>query len=142
VSRYLGIDHGARRVGLAISDPTLTIAQPLKTITYSSSKILLNEIQKVVRDFEVVRVIVGLPLTLKGSDSEKTREVRLFADHLTSFLELPVELFDERLTTLQAHQTLKQLGKKPSKNREMVDQLAAQKILQTYLDREKYQSIL
>ena len=142
MSRYLGIDHGAKRVGLAISDPTLTIAQPLKTISFSSSKMLLDEIQKVVRDFEVVRVIVGLPLTLKGTDSKKTKEVRLFANHLAIFLDLPVELFDERLTTLQAQQTLRQLGKKPSKKREMVDQLAAQKILQTYLDRQKYQGNL
>jgi putative Holliday junction resolvase len=142
MSRFLGIDHGAKRVGVAISDPTLTIAQPLKTITFSSSNKLLSEIQKVVRDFEVVRVIVGLPLTLKGTDSEKTKEVRLFADHLASFLELPVELFDERLTTLQAHQTLKLLKKKPSKKRELVDQLAAQKILQTYLDREKFQGTI
>ena len=137
MSRYLGIDFGEKRVGLAITDPTRTIAQPLKTIEYSSLKKLIAEIKDIIAEKKVVRIVLGLPLSMKGSDSAQTRVVRDFAERLRESCNLPVELIDERLTTVQAHQVIHQMGKKPSRHRHKVDQIAAQYILQTYLDREK-----
>jgi len=135
--RYLGIDYGEKRVGLAVSDPTLTIAQPYKTILFTSIKNLIKELKVLIQALDIRKVILGLPLTMKGTDSRKTQEVREFGDKLLEILDIPVILFDERLSSVQAHAVLKQLGKQPSKNRPMVDQLAAQHILQAFLDREK-----
>ncbi|MBN2365193.1 MAG: Holliday junction resolvase RuvX [Calditrichaeota bacterium] len=135
--RYLGIDFGEKRVGLAMSDPTLTIAQPLRTIRYHSLKELINQLKTVVNEFSIEKIVCGLPLTMKGTDSRKTTEVREFVEKLQNRINIPVVLFDERMTTVQAQMTLQQLGKKPSRNREIIDQIAAQFILQTFLDHEK-----
>jgi putative Holliday junction resolvase len=137
MARYLGIDYGERRVGLAMSDPTLTIAQPLKTIKYSSIEHLIKEIILIITENQVERAIVGLPLTMKGTDSQKTTEVRKFGKKLQLKTSIPVIFFDERFSTKIAHSVLQQLGKEPSKSRDIVDQIAAQEILQNYLDKEK-----
>jgi len=137
MARYLGIDFGEKRIGLAVSDPTLTIAQPYKTLIFVSLKNLILDIKKLIQDLEIEKVILGLPLTMKGTDSQKTQVVRDFGSKLMENLDIPVIFFDERLSSVQAHSVLRQLGKKPSKNRPQVDQLAAQHILQAYLDREK-----
>jgi putative Holliday junction resolvase len=94
MSRYLGIDYGEKRVGLALSDPTLTLAQPLKTIKYSSAEQLLKELVQIINEKEVQKIIIGLPITLKGTDSEKTREVRKFGEKLESKTSVPIILFD------------------------------------------------
>jgi len=135
--RYLGIDYGEKRIGLALSDPTLTIAQAYKTIHFVSTKDLLKQIGNLVKELHIEKIILGLPLTMKGSDSQKTREIRVFGEKLTLTLGIPIIYFDERLSTVRAHQILKELGKQPSKSRQKLDQLAAQQILQTYLDKER-----
>lgn len=135
--RYLGIDYGEKRIGLALSDPTLIIAQTYKTIHFVSSKDLLQQIGILVEELDINKIILGLPLSMKGSDSQKTKEVRVFGEKLSKTLIIPVIYFDERLSTVRAHQILKELGKQPSKSRQKVDQLAAQQILQTYLDKER-----
>ena len=137
MARYLGIDFGEKRVGIAITDPTRTIAQPFKTIHYTSLKKLVTEIKAILAEKEVAKIILGLPLSMKGADSAQTQVVRDFADRLRNSCHVPVELLDERLTTVQAHQVMHQMGKKPSRHRDKVDQIAAQYILQTYIDREK-----
>ncbi|MEJ2637775.1 MAG: Holliday junction resolvase RuvX [Calditrichia bacterium] len=137
MSRYLGIDYGEKRIGIAISDPTLTIAQSLKTLIFQSEKKLMQELEDIITEYAVDKIVLGLPITMKGTDSEKTREVREFAEELKKRFQQPVILFDERMTTIQAHSTLHQMGKKPGKHKEKVDSMAAQFILQTFLDREK-----
>ncbi len=137
MARYLGIDHGEKRIGLAISDPTATIAQSFRTILFTSSKDLVKSLKQIIIENEVEKIVIGLPLTMKGTDSKKTQEVRNFAEKLSNQIDVPIKLIDERLSSVQAHLTMRQLGKKPSRNKERVDQLAAQSILQTYLDREK-----
>ncbi|GAB4375157.1 MAG: Holliday junction resolvase RuvX [Calditrichia bacterium] len=140
MARILGIDFGERRLGLAMSDPTETIAQPLKTLSVTSHKRVLTEIKNLIEEFQISKIVVGLPLTMSGKDSENTRQARAFARKLEEMIDLPVILLDERLTTIQAHQVVHQMGKKPSQHKARVDQLAAQYILQTYLDREKKRS--
>ncbi len=137
--RYLGIDFGEKRVGLALSDPTLTIAQPLRTLRYNNSGELIKKLKEVIDEFGVDKVVFGLPLTLKGTDSAKTTEVREFVKKLQDRISIPIVLSDERMTTVQAQLTLQQLGKKPSKHRDIIDQIAAQFILQTFLESEKQQ---
>lgn len=136
MARYLGLDYGEKRIGVALSDPTGFLAQPLKTIHYKSTKQAIEEICRIAAENQVAGVVLGLPLNMSGGDSRKTREVREFAEKLRQKLSVPLELLDERLTTRQAHQTLRQMGKKPSRNRQIVDQMAAQYILQTYLDQK------
>lgn len=138
MTRYLGIDLGEKRIGLAISDPTLTIAQPYKTLIFTGMKQLLRDLKGIVAEMSISRVVIGLPLNLKGDFSQKTHEtVEMFEKIKKGLAPVHVELYDERLTTIQAHSTLHQMGKKPSREKDRVDQYAAMHLLQNYLDREK-----
>lgn len=137
MERYLGIDLGEKRIGLAVSDPTLTIAQPLKTLEFTSMPKLVRDLQEVIETLGISKMIVGLPITLKGTYSQKTHQIVEMVEKLKQALGLPVELYDERLTTVQAQKTMQFLGKKPSRQKGQVDQLAAMHLLQNYLDQEK-----
>ena len=136
-SRYLAIDYGEKRVGLALSDSTRTIAQSLETIVYQSRKNLIAILKEIISQQNVKKIILGLPLTMKGSDSDKTIDVRKFGAELENQIDIPLVFFDERLTSIQAQQIIRQFGKKPSKHRAKIDQIAAGILLQTYLDQEK-----
>lgn len=136
MKRYLGIDMGEKRVGLAISDASLTIAQPLMTLPFKKMDLFIVEIKRLIEAHSIKKIIVGLPLTMKGTFSEKTREVEQAIEILQANISIPVEKFDERLTTVQAEATLRAMGKKPSRERNRIDQLAAAHLLQCYLDRE------
>lgn len=135
MSRVLALDLGEKRVGVAISDPTKTIAQPLKTLPFKTVKNLVSDLVELLDAYTVEKIVVGFPITMKGTHSAKTKEIKQIFDELTSAIPTPMELFDERLTTALAHGTLRQLDKKPSKERDRIDQLAAMHILQIYLDR-------
>lgn len=134
MGRILSIDLGEKRIGLAISDPTLTIAQPLKTIPFKNINILVEDLENTIEKHDVEMIIVGFPLTMKGKFSEKTTEVKNIFEKLKSKISIPMELYDERLTTLLAHNTMHQLNRKPSKERDKIDQIAAMHLLQNYLD--------
>jgi len=136
MGRILALDLGEKRVGVAMSDPTRTIAQPFKTIIFKNLKALISDISGINAGYEIDKIIVGFPLTMKGGYSAKTHETQNMFEKLKSGLSIPMELFDERLTTVLAHETMRQLNKKPSKERDKIDQLAAQHLLQNYLDRE------
>lgn len=137
MARYLAIDFGEKRIGLAVSDPTFTIAQPHATLQVSAFTKVLAALQKVILEMEISKIVIGLPMTLKGTDSQQTQRTRDFAEKLRARLTVPIELFDERLTTIQATQTLRMLGKKASRERDRIDQFAAMHLLQAYLDRER-----
>ncbi|HEY4450334.1 MAG TPA: Holliday junction resolvase RuvX [Solirubrobacteraceae bacterium] len=99
--RVLALDYGSARCGCALSDPTGTIVTPLETVERPASKRGMARLSELVREREVTRVIVGLPLSLSGADTEQTRETRDFARRLSRRLgtETPVEMHDERFTT-------------------------------------------
>lgn len=141
MERYLGVDLGEKRVGLAISDPTLTIAQPLKTIIFKKFKTLVSDLEAVIESYSVSKIIVGLPITMKGTYSQKTHDTVAMIEKLQAAISIPIEMLDERLTTVQAHQTIRQMGKKPSQERDKVDQFAAVHLLQNYLDQERFRRI-
>ncbi len=101
--RVLAIDYGSARGGLALSDPTGTLATPIEPVLRPASRKGLARLEEVVREREVVRVVVGLPLGLSGADTDQTRETRGFAKTLEARLSgVPVELYDERFTTALA----------------------------------------
>jgi putative Holliday junction resolvase len=102
--RVLALDYGSARCGCAVSDPTGTIVTPLEEVERPASKRGLARLRDLVREREVTRVVVGLPLSLSGGDSEQTRETRAFAERLSQRLGdgIPVEMHDERFTTRMA----------------------------------------
>jgi len=132
--RILGIDYGEKRVGLAISSPVGFIAQGLPTIERVDGEDYLEELADVIQDKEVDEIVVGLPKNMNGSIGEKAEEVLQFVETLKSKFNLPVHTVDERLTTVRAHRAMTgaKMSKKGKKKR--VDMIAAQFILQSYLD--------
>jgi putative Holliday junction resolvase len=138
--RRLGIDVGAVRVGVALSDPDCLLATPLVTVARDVREpgdrtgSDLREIAALVTEHDVVQVVVGLPRTLAGTEGPAARTARAFADDLVAVLDVPVELVDERLTTVVATRQLRERGVKGKRQRAVVDQAAAVAILQGWLD--------
>ena len=102
--RVLALDYGAARCGVAVSDPTGTLATPLEPVLRPGTKNGLRSVAALVGDLGVERIVVGLPVSLSGTDSAQTRETRHFADRLSGVVDVPVELYDERFTTSLAEQ--------------------------------------
>lgn len=139
--RILGVDYGDRRIGLAVSDPTGTIAGPLPTILRRRGKRPpVARVAETARELDVQRIVVGLPLTPEGDEDEWTREVRDFGGKLAARTGLPVDYIDERFTSARAERTLRELGLERSTREEkgLVDATAAVLILQAYLDRQTH----
>jgi putative holliday junction resolvase len=105
MARVLALDHGSARCGCAISDPSGTLATPLAAVERPDSKKGLAELARIVEEQGVERVVVGLPLTLRGEQGEQAEAARAFAQRLERRLKIPVELHDERLTTRLAERT-------------------------------------
>jgi putative Holliday junction resolvase len=104
--RVLALDHGGARCGCAVSDPTGTLATPIDPVARPDSPRGLRRIATIVAEREVARVVVGLPLSLSGGETEQTAAARAFATRLAEALgDVPVELYDERLTTVMAQRT-------------------------------------
>lgn len=127
--RVLGVDYGTRRVGLAISDETGTVAQSLGHVKPSVSEIL-----RVASERRAEKIVVGVPRRLDNTASEQTRQTLAFIESLRAATSLPVEEWDERLTTAQAERVLLEANARRRQRREKRDQLAAQLLLQSYLD--------
>jgi putative Holliday junction resolvase len=102
--RVLALDYGSARCGCALSDPTGTLATPLPAVARPGSRRGMAALTGLVREHGVERVVVGLPLRLSGGDSDQTREVRAFAERFAAAVDVPVELEDERFTTVLAQQ--------------------------------------
>jgi putative Holliday junction resolvase len=139
VARVLGIDFGARRIGLALSDPSATIAQPLPTMTRRAGKRApIAAIVEIIIQHEVKRAVVGLPLDMSGAETEWTATVREFATRLAERAGVPVDFIDERLSSVQAERAVRGSGLKRSEReqKQRVDAAAAVLLLQTYLDRQ------
>jgi putative holliday junction resolvase len=100
--KVLALDYGAARTGVAVSDPTGTLARPLRVVRQAASEDGMEELAELVRTEEVGRVVVGLPLTLRGERGEQAEETERFAEALEAVLDVPVERFDERFTTTLA----------------------------------------
>jgi putative Holliday junction resolvase len=131
----LAIDFGLRRVGLAISDPMQMIASGLETLHYKSRKELVNRLIRLIQDKGIVKVVIGLPRHMDGSEGEMAKAALELMDELSKALSIPFVAWDERLSTVQAQRTLRESGvAHHSAKRDLVDRLAAVLILQSYLD--------
>lgn len=132
--RILALDLGEKRIGVAVSDVTRTIAQPLTVIKRTSRKADFESIAQLVKEQQANMLLVGLPLLLDGSVGDKAAWVKDYSAELQASLGLPLEYWDESFTTVQAEASLKARGKKWRKTRDQVDAVAASFILQSYLD--------
>jgi putative Holliday junction resolvase len=130
----LGVDFGRARIGLAISDELRMLAHPLETIP--ANKAAPDRIALIVRERKIDKVIVGIPKKMSGELGESANEALQFVEKLRAQLSCSIETWDERLTTVAANRALTEAGKKTRQTRGIVDQVAAQMILQGYLDRE------
>jgi len=135
--RYLGLDVGNRRIGVAVSDELGLTAQPVLTLERCASRRDdLRSLARLCRRYGVVGIVVGDPVLLSGEPSPQAAKTQAFAAALGELTGLPIHLWDERLTTREAHQILYQSGHKRQQHRKVVDQVAATLILQSFLDRE------
>jgi putative Holliday junction resolvase len=128
----LALDFGRARIGAAISDELQFLAHPLETIP--ANERALSRVMEIVRERKVDHVVVGMPHQMNGQIGAAATEVLAFVKKLRAILPCPVVTWDERLTTAAAHRALREAGKKTRHTRGYVDQVAAQMILQSYLD--------
>ncbi|AIS52334.1 putative holliday junction resolvase [Thermoanaerobacter kivui] len=136
--RVMALDVGDKTIGVAISDPLGTIAQGLTTIKRNSNQKDLERIKEIVNQYKVEIIIVGLPKNMDGSIGPQGQKVLKFADFLKENFEIPVMLWDERLTTVEAERVLiEKANVSRKKRKKVIDKLAAVLILQGYLDSKK-----
>jgi putative Holliday junction resolvase len=132
--RYLGLDFGRARIGLALADDVLRTARAHATVPRRGEAADLDAIAEVAAQYEVTRAVVGLPLHMDGSEGNSARLARAFAASLATRLALPVELHDERLSTFEASQRLRDQGLSARDQKGVIDAEAAAVILQGWLD--------
>ena len=139
--RILAIDFGWKFIGLAVSDPLGVTARGLPTLKRAHKRADLDHIRELAEALGVERVVVGHPVHLRGHAGERAREAERFAAGLRQELDLPVELYDERLTSVEAESLLRERGERPPRTRqsrtqriETINRLAAAVLLQSYLD--------
>ncbi|MBK53300.1 MAG: Holliday junction resolvase RuvX [Candidatus Marinimicrobia bacterium] len=138
MGRLLAIDYGEKRLGLAISDPNQIISKPLKTLILSDSKYIYNELEKIISDYEIQKLIIGLPVGMNGKNTQQTRKVEAFREFLQNKIDIPIILFDERLSSVSAKKSLISQGVKTGHNKSKIDQTAAAIFLQHFLDTLNY----
>ena len=132
--RVLGLDVGARRIGLAVSDPLGVTAQGLQTLHRRNRRYDFGELRKVLTQYEVREIVVGNPLRMSGESGVQAEKMAGFAAQLEQAFAIPVRLWDERLSTAEAHRLLDQTGIRDARRKEVIDKMAAVLILQSFLD--------
>jgi putative Holliday junction resolvase len=134
VARLLALDLGERRIGVAISDPTGTLARPLTTVVRASRNEDFEAIVRLVDEYGATCVVVGLPLSLDGAEGPQARSIRRYAEHLSQAVDVPIEFWDERYSSAVAAEILSEKGHRGRRARNLIDSTAAAVILQSYLD--------
>lgn len=138
MKRWMAIDFGKKRVGIALTDLLKITAQPYETLIIKKKEQLISAIKKIAEEEDVEKIIVGLPLHMDGSESKATEASRSFADELSRVLSIPVEMWDERLTTVEAERTLiEKANLSRLKRKNKIDKLAATFLLQSYMESNK-----
>ncbi|MDY7000532.1 MAG: Holliday junction resolvase RuvX [Thermodesulfobacteriota bacterium] len=135
--RILGIDYGTKRLGLAVTDPDETLALPYATLEKTTRDKLFSELFTIIEREGVEKIVLGLPLTLDGGESLTTRQVRNFAKDLERKFKGPVILVDERLSSHAAKADLDAAGVKKKRQKAVLDQQAAVRILETHLTQKQ-----
>ena len=132
--RILGMDVGAKRIGLAISDPLSITAQGLATLQRRNKRSDFAQLEQVIREYKVAEIVMGLPLRMTGAEGTQAEKMQGFADEIRRRFRLPVHLWDERLSSAQANRLLRETDMSITRRAEVVDQMAAVLILQSWMD--------
>ena len=132
--RILGVDFGLKRVGLAISDETGTIAQPMRYLEGGADEMVGRAVAQTAGERGVTKIVVGIPVRMSGQASRQTERTLEFLTVLRKYTTLPVERWDERLTTAQAQRALLEGNVRRKDRKQKIDSMAAQLMLQSYLD--------
>jgi putative Holliday junction resolvase len=132
--RILALDVGARRIGLAVTDPLGITAQGIETLQRKNKRSDLFILERVLRKYEVGEIVVGHPLHMSGDSGSQAQKASTFAEELRSRFNLPVHLWDERLTTAQAQRLLREADASIERRKQVVDQMSAVLILQSFID--------
>ena len=135
MGRFLAIDFGEKRVGLALSDPTKIIAKPFKSISYNNQDDLLNKISLIIEQKNVEKIILGLPIGLKGQQTAQTNRVFEFYNLIKDKNDIQIIMEDERLSSVSAKKSLVLQNIKTGHNKALIDETAAAIFLQLYLDK-------
>ena len=135
MGRFLAIDYGDRRIGLALSDPLKIIASPYRTIIKNNNTDLIEEIERIIAVEDVELTIIGLPLGMSGQITEQTKKVEKFADKLAA-RGITIKYEDERWSSVAAKRSMREQNIKTGHNKDLVDQTAAAIFLQQYLDQQ------
>src|SRR5580658_811325 len=135
--RILALDSGTKRVGVAVSDETKTIAQPLEWIPAEPFAGFIARLKQLLIEKEIDLVLIGLPRNMNGSYGPAAQKAEVFAAALRNAITVPIQMRDERLTTLQANKMMIQRKVRRDKRKDKVDQMAAALLLQSYLDAGK-----
>jgi len=133
-ARILGLDVGSKTIGLAVSDPLGITAQGLETIRRKNKRLDFERLEQVVREREIAEIVVGYPLRMSGAEGTQAEKMRRFAEELRQRFQLPVHLWDERLSSAQANRLLRETEMSIKRRGEVVDRLAAVLILQSWMD--------
>jgi putative Holliday junction resolvase len=134
VGRVLGLDVGSRRIGIAVSDPLGITAQGLETLQRRNKRQDLAALERVIREYEVREIVVGLPLRMSGAEGTQSDKMQVFAEELRKRFRLPVHLWDERLTSAEANRLLRETELSIEKRAKAVDRMAAVLILQGWME--------
>lgn len=139
-SRIMGLDVGNRRIGVAVSDALGLTAQPVLTLVRTNRRQDLRSLARLVRKYDCKEIVVGNPLYMSGDQSPQAEKTQAFAQLVADETHLPVHLWDERLTTTEAHRHLHAAGRPGTEHRAVVDQVAAVLILQSFMDARRAQA--
>ena len=135
--KYLGVDYGDKRTGLAECDMSGFLASGIGTISEGGMKKTAIRVAKEASDRGCKKIIIGLPKNMDGSEGPRADVIKAFRDLLAELTEIPIDFYDERMTTMVAYRFLGETGTYGKKRKETVDTLSAQIILQNYIDRER-----
>jgi putative Holliday junction resolvase len=131
--RILAIDHGSRRIGLAVTDPLGITAQGLETLQRKNNRADFGRLEKIIREYQVKEIVLGNPLRMSGQEGTQSQKVAEFAEELRKRFQLPVHLWDERLTSAEANRLLRENEVSMKRRVQAVDRMAAVLILQSFM---------
>jgi len=134
VGRVLGLDVGSKRIGIAVSDLLGITAQGLETLQRQNKRLDFEKLAKVVEEFGITQIVVGYPLRMSGEEGVQAEKMQRFAEELRGRFQLPVHLWDERLTSAEANRLLRETDMSIRRRGQVVDQMAAVLILQSWME--------
>jgi|SRR5580704_12307045 putative Holliday junction resolvase len=139
--RILGLDVGSRRIGIAVTDPLGITAQGLETLQRKNKRTDLKELERIIREYQVKEIVIGLPLRMSGAEGIQAEKMQLFAEELKKRFRLPIHLWDERLTSAEANRLLRETELSIEKRGKAVDRMAAILILQGWMESRSQRSL-